>query len=55
VVHDRALVVCPQADERAVDREECVVVEPRGPAVGLVPEPDHALEALLDGGKLCHT
>ena len=55
VVDDRPLVVRPEADERAVDREKRVVVEPIGPAVGLVSEPDHALEALLDGGNLVHT
>ena len=55
VVDDRPLVVRPEADERAVDREKRVVVEPVGPAIGLVSEPDHALEALLDGGNLVHT
>ena len=54
VVHDRALVVGAEEDERAVDGEQCLVVEPVHAAVGLAVEADHAAQALLDHGRALH-
>ena len=47
VVDDRALVVGPEQDERAMDLEQRGVVEPVDTAVGLTVDPDHAREPLL--------
>ena len=55
VVDDRALVVRAQQDERAVEREQRVVVEPVDAAVRLAVHADHALQALLDDRDLVHT
>jgi hypothetical protein len=42
VVDDRALVVRPQQDQRAVQLEQVGVVDAVHPAVRLSVEPDHA-------------
>jgi hypothetical protein len=48
VVDDRALVVRPQEDERPVEREQRVVVEPVDAPVGLAPVSDHAQKVPFD-------
>ena len=54
VVDDRPLVVRPQQDERAMEREQRVVVEPGEPPVGLAVDPDHARQPLLDGARAAY-
>ena len=54
VVHDRPLVVGAQQDERAVDREERLVVESFDTAVGLAVDADDATQPLLDHGRAPH-
>ena len=48
VIDDRALVVGPQEDERAVKREERIVAEALDAAIGLALVPDHTTQILLD-------